>query len=345
MFKEGNRECIDKLLRSSRFVLETGLAIRAEPYDKRIALWQEIKTNAEKYRQGECGTFLPDLNTHFTARFDASLLLLVVTCKQNKEQFEGFNYFSAGEIEAFETIDKFGYFRILSKKEIAKKISSKDEKTLALLRDYSVSMKQRMDEILNDAAIRDTVRSYLKKQWDENTKKVGDAIAIAGIDLDWFASLPKTAREADMPPKTIIINAGNDAVINTGQGTVVKDAVLTGSSIESAGGGGTTVQDSVITKSHIRSAGGDVPGCGVSILDSVVTSSTIKNVQEKPVEPPKEPEQQSIQHMCLLCGIVVKPGAKFCRNCGAKISTVCGRCGFALPPGIRFCPQCGQKIS
>ena len=68
--------------------------------------------------------------------------LYALTCKQNGEQFEGFDYFSAREIEAFETIEKFSYFRILSKKEIAKKISSKDEKTLALLREYSISMKQ-----------------------------------------------------------------------------------------------------------------------------------------------------------------------------------------------------------
>jgi hypothetical protein len=344
MFKEGNRECMDKLLRSSRYVLETGAAIRAEPYDKRMALWQEIKTNAERYRKGDCGTFLSDLNAHFSARFDASLLLLALTCKQNSEQFEGFDYFSAREVEAFETTEKFRYFRILSKKEIAKKIILKDEKTLTLLREYSASINQRMDEILSDPEVRDSIRSYLKKQWDENSKKVGEAISIAGVDLDWFASLPPTTREAYIPPHTIIINAGKDAVINTGQGTVVKDAVVTGSSIESAGGG-TTVQDSVITKSHTQSSGRCVPGSGVKIQDSVVTSSTIKNVQEKPVEPLGEPEQQSIQPMCLLCGIIVNPGAKFCRICGAKISGVCGRCGFALPLNVKFCPQCGQKIS
>jgi len=344
MFKEGNRECIDSLLRQSRYVLDTGAAIRNEPYDTRMALWQEISTHAGRYRKGDCGTFLKDLNAHFSALFDASLLLLALTCKQNGEQFEGFDYFSAREIEAFETIENFGYFRILSKNEIAKKIRSKDEKTLALLREYSVSMKHHMDEILGDPAVRDSIRSYLKKQWDENTKKVGEAISIAGVDLDWFASLPPAAKEADIPPRTIIINTGNDAAINLGQGNIVKDAVVTGSAIESAGGGGTTLQDSVITKSRINNEGDSV-NSGVRIHDSVITSSTIKNVKESPVETVKDPEQQSIENICLLCGITARPGAKFCRNCGAKISAVCGRCGSPLPPNIKFCPQCGQKIS
>ena len=86
MFKEGNRECIDNLLRPSKYVLDTGWPIRNESYDKRMALWQEITTNADQYRKGDCGTFLSDLNAHFSARFDASLLLISLTCKQNGEQ-------------------------------------------------------------------------------------------------------------------------------------------------------------------------------------------------------------------------------------------------------------------
>src|SRR5512137_2936099 len=107
MFKEGNRECIDNLLKTSRSVLETGIPIRNEPYDRREALWNEIKTNAGRYKKGECGTFLNDLNTVFVARFDASLLLLALAFRQNNEQFEGSAYFNSREIEAYEAIDKF----------------------------------------------------------------------------------------------------------------------------------------------------------------------------------------------------------------------------------------------
>jgi hypothetical protein len=345
MFKEGNRECIDKLLAPSRAVLDLGVSIRNEPYDKRQALWNEIKLNAGRYRNGECGKFLGDLNTVFSSSFDASLLLISLAFKQNNEQFEGEGYFSASEIEAYETIEKFGYFRILSKNEIAKKIRTKDEKTLTLLREYSVSVKPRIDNIISDATVRDSIRIYLKRQWDENTKKVGGAIASADFDLDWFASLPTTAKDAEKPPQTIIINAGNDAAINLGQGNIVKDAVVTGSKIESAGGGGTTVKDSVVTRSNIESAGGNASGNGVRISDSVVTSSTIKNVQETPVEPKKEPEPQPPQYKCLLCGTVAKPGTKFCTSCGAKISAICPGCRSALLPNAKFCPQCGKKTA
>jgi hypothetical protein len=344
MFKEGNRECIDTLLKASKSVLDTGIPVRNEPYDKRLALWNEITSNAGRYKKGECGTFLSDLNNVFLARFDASLLLLALAFRQNNEQFEGSGYFSAREIEAYETIDTFSYFRILSKNEIAKKIRSKDEKTLALLREYSVSMKQQMDNILGDVTVRDTIRSYLKRQWDESTKKIGDAIAVAGVDLDWFSSLPLTAKETDRSPQIIYnINAGNDAAINLGQGNIVRDAVVTGSTIESAGGKSTSVKDSVITKSTITTASEDSAGKGISISDSVITSSTIKNVQEQPADPLKAPEQPPNQYMCLLCRTTAKPGAKFCTTCGAKISLLCGSCSSPLNPNVKFCPNCGRK--
>ena len=347
MFKEGNRECIDNLLKPSRSVLETGIPIRNETFEKRQALWNEIRANAERYKKGECGTFLKDLNVVFLSRFDASLLLLSLAFRQNNEQFEGSGYFSTREIEAYDTIEKFSYFRILTKSEIAKKIRSKDEKTLTLLKEYAVSMKQHMDEILGDAEVRDTIRSYLKKQWDENTKKIGDAISSAGVDLDWFSSLPLTTKDADRAPQTIIINAGNDAAINLGSGNIVKDAVVTGSTIESSGGGGTTVKDSVVTKSTIKNKGSDVPEKGISISDSVITSSTIQTIQE--VEPEKEtvkePPPQPPKYMCLLCKTTAKPGAKFCTTCGAKNSMVCGSCSSPLAPNAKFCPQCGRKTN
>jgi hypothetical protein len=345
MFKEGNRECIDNLLKTSRSVLETGIPIRNEPYDKRQALWNEIKANAGRYKKGDCGIFLNDLNMVFSARFDASLLLLALTFQQNHEPFEGSEYFNSREIEAYEGIDKFSYFRILSKSEIAKKIRSKDEKTLSLLKEYSVSMKQQIDEILGDAAIRDTIRSYLKKQWDENTKKIGDAIALAGVDLEWFSSLQLTTKDTEKAPQIIYnISTGKDAAIILGDGNVVKDAVVTGSTIDSTCGGA-TVRDSVITKSTIKTGMDVSEGKGVNISDSVITSSSIKNIQTHDVEPVIEPEQQSSGNMCLLCKTTAKPGAKFCTTCGAKISRVCGSCNTPLVPDAKFCPNCGKKIS
>ena len=343
MFKEGNRECIDNLLKTSRGVLETGIPIRNEPFDNRQALWNEIKSNAGRYKKGDCGIFLNDLNMVFLARFDASLLLLALAFRQNNELFEGSDYFNSREIEAYEAIDKFSYFRILTKSEIAKKIRSKDEKTLSLLKEYSVSMKQQIDEILGDAAIRDTIRSYLKKQWNENTKKIGDAIALAGVDLEWFSSLHVTEKDTEKAPQiTYNINTGNDAAINFGNGNVVKDAVVTGSTIDSAGSGA-TVKDSVITKSTIKTGTDVSVGNGVTISDSVITSSTIKNIQAHEGEPVIKADQQSSGNVCLLCKTTAKPGAKFCTTCGAKISRVCCSCSTPLSYEAKFCPNCGRR--
>ena len=345
MFKEGNRECIDRLIKPSKHVLDTGAAIRNEPYDTRVALWKEIKTNAGHYKSGECGTFLEDLHTVFLARFDTSLLLLARAFQQNSEPFEESTYFSGREIEAYDTIERYGYFRILSKSEIAKKIRNKDEKTLSLIREYSVSMKKQMDDILADEGIRDTIRSYLKKQWNESTKKIGDAIAGAEVDLDWFSGMTPDRKEAESKaPQTIIINAGNDAAINLGAGNIVKDAVVTGSTIESTGGGSTTVKDSVITKSTIKTEGENAaPDNGISIRDSVITSSTIKKVEEHTAEPEKAPEKEAPKPACLVCNTPAKPGAKFCTTCGAKISLLCPGCSSPLTPGAKFCPECGRK--
>jgi hypothetical protein len=343
MFKEGNQECINSLLKPSRSVLDAGVPIKSEPFERRQALWKEIKANSERYKNGECGTFLKDLHGVFLARFDASLLLLAHVFRMNGEQFEGSEYFSAREIEAYETIERFGYFRILSRNEIAKKIRSRDEKTLALIREYAVSMKKHMDEILSDEGVRDTIRSYVKRQWDENSKKIGDAVASADVDLDFFASLPAPKDDADRPPQTIIINAGNDAAINLGSGSLVKDSVLTKSSIESGGNGKTTIADSVVTGSSIKSEGPAQASGSVSINDSVVTGSTIQNVQSAPEKPAVKEEKPAPQNICPSCNSTVRPEAKFCPSCGARIPVVCSRCNAPLSPQAKFCPNCGQK--
>lgn len=341
MFKEGSRECIEKLLQPSKMVLSTGLPIRNEPYDRRMALWNEIKGNADQYRNENCGRFLADLNAHFLTQFDASLLLLAIACQQNNEPFEGSTFFSSREKEIYERIESFSYFRILTKNEISKKIRTKDERTLALLKEYSVSMKKWVDDTLEDATVRDSIRSFLKKQWGDTSKKIGEAITVAGVDLDWFATISLSTDAKEKTPQTvnITITAGDDAAINLGNGNVVKDAVMTGSTIKSSGGGGTTVRDAVLTKSTIESSGtaGQPSGSGVIIQDSVLTGSSIKNVQETA---PPVPGM-----VCKKCGGPVAPGAKFCSACGEVVPVTCKKCNNSLHPNAKFCTQCGERVN
>ena len=50
---------------------------------------------------------------------------------------------------------------------------------------------------------------------------------------------------------------------------------------------------------------------------------------------------------CPDCGSQNKKSAKFCTECGKKLTTsgVCSKCGAKLPASAKFCPECGNKIS
>ena len=58
-----------------------------------------------------------------------------------------------------------------------------------------------------------------------------------------------------------------------------------------------------------------------------------------PAAPVQEPEAA-----CPSCGQPVKPGAKFCESCGARLSLTCAQCGAEVRAGAKFCEQCGTKV-
>jgi predicted amidophosphoribosyltransferase len=48
--------------------------------------------------------------------------------------------------------------------------------------------------------------------------------------------------------------------------------------------------------------------------------------------------------ICPECGQPAGEG-KFCTNCGAPLAqTQCPNCGAQLKPGIKFCSECGTKL-
>ena len=58
------------------------------------------------------------------------------------------------------------------------------------------------------------------------------------------------------------------------------------------------------------------------------------------------------QTICPHCGHALRPGARFCGQCGQVVATqvaephltVCSRCGRPVRPGARFCSSCGHKL-
>jgi VWFA-related protein len=52
---------------------------------------------------------------------------------------------------------------------------------------------------------------------------------------------------------------------------------------------------------------------------------------------------------CSACGETLRPGARFCKQCGKPVAaspqaTTCAHCGKVLRPGARFCANCGHRV-
>ena len=48
---------------------------------------------------------------------------------------------------------------------------------------------------------------------------------------------------------------------------------------------------------------------------------------------------------CPRCRHENPPEAKFCLECGARLSAACPSCGGSVPASAKFCPECGKPIS
>jgi VWFA-related protein len=78
------------------------------------------------------------------------------------------------------------------------------------------------------------------------------------------------------------------------------------------------------------------------------------------VEPAAEPEVMVVSEpppsaappdaeTCLACGETLRPGARFCKQCGKPVTvspqaTTCAHCGKALRPGAAYCANCGHRV-
>jgi len=53
----------------------------------------------------------------------------------------------------------------------------------------------------------------------------------------------------------------------------------------------------------------------------------------------------TIKASCPKCGAPLGTNAKFCPECGEKLTdTKCSNCGAVLQPGAKFCAECGTKL-
>lgn len=47
---------------------------------------------------------------------------------------------------------------------------------------------------------------------------------------------------------------------------------------------------------------------------------------------------------CVRCKFKNRKGAKFCKNCGAKLELVCPSCGYSCDSDSAFCDECGHDL-
>jgi len=77
---------------------------------------------------------------------------------------------------------------------------------------------------------------------------------------------------------------------------------------------------------------GAAPTMGVGTSPSTVTGPA-------PVQ-----TSQPTKGTCPYCGKPVRPGAKFCDNCGKPMAAVCANCGAGLRQDAKFCDNCGAAV-
>jgi len=189
MFQEGDTGCVEKLLKPAKRVLKVGLPLKHDAFEKRVELWNQIRINHDLYLDEECGHFLKDLDNHFRASFDAALLAIAVSFKENGESFGAADMFSSKEIEIYEKIERYNLFEIFSVNDIKKRLIRKDDQVLALLEDYYGFMDAWVEEVLDDPSLRLTLKFYLKKRWEGYKTKLNTAISGAITELDWLPTL------------------------------------------------------------------------------------------------------------------------------------------------------------
>ncbi len=80
-------------------------------------------------------------------------------------------------------------------------------------------------------------------------------------------------------------------------------------------------------------------GVGVGAAMAGAITEAMKGAKE-------EPAAATATVACPNCGTANPAGAKFCNNCGTKLTgTVkCPNCGHENPAGAKFCSNCGTKL-
>ena len=185
----GDIACAERLLQPARRVLKEGPQLRLEPYEQRVASWNEIRLNQDRFLREECGMFLEEIDLHMRAQYDAALVALASSFHGNGEDFPQLARFSPEEILLWERIGKYSAMEIRTQDDLRNRILKRDPGQLALFREYYYEMDGYVESALDDPAIRLTLRYFLRRKWELYRRKMDAAIADAITRFDWFPGL------------------------------------------------------------------------------------------------------------------------------------------------------------
>jgi membrane protease subunit (stomatin/prohibitin family) len=86
-------------------------------------------------------------------------------------------------------------------------------------------------------------------------------------------------------------------------------------------------------------------GVGIGAAMAGAISEALRAGKEAPAAGGAQAAAATVK--CPNCGTMNPPDAKFCNNCGQKLSAQikCPNCGAMNPPDAKFCNSCGQKLT
>jgi len=110
------------------------------------------------------------------------------------------------------------------------------------------------------------------------------------------------------------------------------------------------VEAAAAMRDAAKNPSGGLVGAGVGLGAGLgignVFSDSFKGAYQNESKAPAPAESGE---KCPKCGHGLKPGAKFCPDCGAKIAPVgtmpCPKCKADIKIGAKFCPECGAPTS
>lgn len=189
MTQTGDIACAEKLLAPARMVLKSGPHLRLDPYERRVGLWNEVRTNQDRFMREECGTFLDEVDLHMRSQYDAALVALAAGFLENNEEFHQVSRFSAEEVRIWQEIECYSLMEILTQDEVRNRLFRRDADLLALFHEYYGTMDRYVEETLDNTAVRLTLRYYLRRRWGACRGKMDAAIADAVTRFDWMGEL------------------------------------------------------------------------------------------------------------------------------------------------------------